>query len=510
MYKRQGRTRITIQFALDRNIDAAALDVQSAIGLAQRRLPTSMTTPPSFRKVNPADMPILYLRVSSPTLPLYQLNEYADTLIGQRLSMVEGVAQVVIYGQKKYAVRVQLDPDELASRGLGIDEVADAVAAANSMLPTGSLEGEQRASSIKSSGQLLNARAFRDTVVAYRNGAPVRLRDLGTVEDSVQQDKQISWSNGGVPSITLAVERQPGTNTVQVVDAIRKLLPALERQVPPSVKVDVFYDRSESIRESVADVKFTLVLTVFLVVLVIFIFLRNLPATVIPSLALPMSVISTFAVMAVLGYSLDNLSLMALTLAVGFVVDDAIVMLENIVRHQEMGKDPLRAAYDGSAEIGFTIVSMTISLAGLTGNERVMDAYCGIGTIGLIASRDAREVISVELNPDAVRDAVTNAKRNQIKNVSFYQNDAGTFMVSMAEKGEKADVVFMDPPRAGSDEAFLSSVVTLSPKKVVYVSCNPETLARDLRYLTKHGYKAEEAWGYDICLLYTSPSPRDA
>ena len=358
-----GRTRITIQFALDRNIDAAALDVQSAIGLAQRRLPTSMTTPPSFRKVNPADMPILYLRVSSPTLPLYQLNEYADTLIGQRLSMVEGVAQVVIYGQKKYAVRVQLDPDELASRGLGIDEVADAVAAANSMLPTGSLEGEQRASSIKSSGQLLNARAFRDTVVAYRNGAPVRLRDLGTVEDSVQQDKQISWSNGGVPSITLAVERQPGTNTVQVVDAIRKLLPALERQVPPSVKVDVFYDRSESIRESVADVKFTLVLTVFLVVLVIFIFLRNLPATVIPSLALPMSVISTFAVMAVLGYSLDNLSLMALTLAVGFVVDDAIVMLENIVRHQEMGKDPLTAAYDGSAEIGFTIVSMTISLA---------------------------------------------------------------------------------------------------------------------------------------------------
>ena len=358
-----GRTRITIQFALDRNIDAAALDVQSAIGLAQRRLPTSMTTPPSFRKVNPADMPIVYLRVSSPTLPLYQLNEYADTLIGQRLSMVEGVAQVVIYGQKKYAVRVQLDPDELATRGLGIDEVADAVAAANSMLPTGSLEGAQRASSIKSSGQLLNARAFRDTVVAYRNGAPVRLRDLGTVVDSEQQDKQISWSNGGAPSITLAVERQPGTNTVQVVDAIKKLLPGLERQLPPSVKVDIFYDRSESIRESVADVKFTLILTVFLVVLVIFIFLRNLPATVIPSLALPMSVISTFAVMAVLGYSLDNLSLMALTLAVGFVVDDAIVMLENIVRHQEMGKDPLTAAYDGSAEIGFTIVSMTISLA---------------------------------------------------------------------------------------------------------------------------------------------------
>lgn len=358
-----GRTRITIQFALDRNIDAAALDVQSAIGLAQRRLPSSMTTPPSFRKVNPADLPIMYLCVSSPTLPLYQLNEYADTLIGQRLSMVEGVAQVVIYGQKKYAVRVQLDPDALATRGLGIDEVADAVAAANSMLPTGSLEGAQRSRAIKSSGQLFDARAFEDTVVAYRNGAPVRLRELGTVVDSVQQDKQLSWSNGAMPSITLAVERQPGANTVEVVDTIRKLLPGLVRQLPPSVKLEIFYDRSESIRESVADVKFTLVLTVFLVVLVIFLFLRNLPATIIPSLALPMSVISTFAVMAVMGYSLDNLSLMALTLAVGFVVDDAIVMLENIVRHQEMGKTPLQAAYDGSAEIGFTIVSMTISLA---------------------------------------------------------------------------------------------------------------------------------------------------
>ena len=358
-----GRTRITIQFALDRNIDAAALDVQSAIGLAQRRLPSNMTVPPSFRKVNPADLPILQLRVSSATLPLYVLNEYADTLIGQRLSMVDGVAQVVIYGQKQYAVRVQLNPDELATRGLGIDEVADAVAAANSMLPTGSLEGTHHADSIKASGQLMNARAFRDAVVAYRNGAPVRLRDLGAVVDSFKQDKQLTWSNGGAPSIMLAVERQPGTNTVQVVDSISALLPALQKQLPPSAKVEVFYDRSESIRESVADVKFTLVLTVFLVVLVIFIFLRNLPATIIPSLALPMSVISTFAIMAVLGYSLDNLSLMALTLAVGFVVDDAIVMLENIVRHQEMGKDPQTAAFDGSAEIGFTIVSMTLSLA---------------------------------------------------------------------------------------------------------------------------------------------------
>lgn len=358
-----GRTRINIQFDLDRNIDAAALDVQSAIGLAQRRLPSSMTTPPSFRKVNPADMPIMYLRVASPTLPLWQLNEYADTLIGQRLSMIDGVAQVVIYGQKKYAVRVMLDPDALASRGLGIDEVADAVAAANSMLPTGSLDGARKSSAIKSSGQLFNARAFEEAIIAYHDGAPVRLREIGVVVDSVQQDKQLSWGNGGYPSITLAIDRQPGANTVRVVDSIRELLPTLKRQLPPAVEVEVFYDRSESIRESVADVKFTLVLTVFLVVLVIFIFLRNLGATIIPSLALPMSIISTFAVMAIMGYSVDNLSLMALTLAVGFVVDDAIVMLENIVRHQEMGKTPLQAAYDGSAEIGFTIVSMTISLA---------------------------------------------------------------------------------------------------------------------------------------------------
>lgn len=358
-----GRTRINIQFALDRNIDAAALDVQSAIGLAQRRLPSSMTTPPSFRKVNPADLPIMYLRVSSATLPLYELNEYADTLIAQRLSMINGVAQVIIYGQKKYAVRIQLDPDALATRGLGIDEVADAIAESNTMLPTGSLEGEQKASSIKSSGQLYNARAFEDTIVAWHEGAPVRLREIGTVVDSVQQDKQIAWGNGGSPSIMLAIDRQPGANTVEVVDSIRSVLPVLMRQLPSAVNVEIFYDRSETIRESINDVKFTLILTVFLVVLVIFIFLRNLPATIIPSLALPMSIISTFAVMAIMRYSLDNLSLMALTLAVGFVVDDAIVMLENIVRHQEMGKDPYQAALDGSAEIGFTIVSMTVSLA---------------------------------------------------------------------------------------------------------------------------------------------------
>ncbi|MDR0239788.1 MAG: efflux RND transporter permease subunit, partial [Deltaproteobacteria bacterium] len=326
-----GRTRIIIQFALDRNIDAAAQDVQAAIGNAQRRLPTAMTVPPNYRKVNPADFPVLYLLVSSPTLPLYQVNEYADTMIAQRISMVSGVAQVMIYGQKKYAVRAQLDPDALATRQLGIDEVANAIMESNSKLPTGKLDGPDRASNVKASGQLENAAAFREVIVAWRNGAPVRLKELGQVIDSETQDKQLSWTNRE-PSIFLAIQRQPGTNTVEVVNNIKKTLPEFRSRLPASVNLEIFYDRSETIRESVADVQFTLVLTIGLVVLVIFLFLRNLPATIIPSLALPMSVIATFAVMYLCGYSLDNLSLMALTLAVGFVVDDAIVMLENIIR----------------------------------------------------------------------------------------------------------------------------------------------------------------------------------
>ncbi len=356
-----GRTRIIVQFNLDRNIDAAAQDVQSAIGVAMRRLPTNLTTPPSYRKVNPADFPILYLIISSPTMPLYQVNEFADTMIAQRVSMVSGVAQVLIYGQKKYAVRAQLNPDALATRRLGIDEVADAIMGANSKLPTGTLEGPDKASNVKASGQLENAAAFREVIVAWRNGAPVRLNELGQVVDGEQQDKQLSWTNGE-PGVFLAIQRQPGTNTVEVVNNIKRLLPEFKQRLPASVSLNIFFDRSETIRESVADVQFTLLLTIFLVVLVIFLFLRNLPATVIPSLALPMSVISTFAAMYVCRYSLDNLSLMALTLAVGFVVDDAIVMLENIIRHQEMGKPPLTAAFEGSKEICFTIVSMTLSL----------------------------------------------------------------------------------------------------------------------------------------------------
>ena len=356
-----GRTRIIIQFALDRNIDAAAQDVQAAIGIAQRRLPTAMTMPPSYRKVNPADFPVLYLLVSSPTLPLYEVNEYADTMIAQRISMVPGVAQVLIFGQKKYAVRVQLDPNALATRQLGIDEVANAIAESNTKLPTGKLEGPDRASNIKASGQLENAAAFNEVIVAWRNGASVRLKELGQVIDSETQDKQLSWTNRE-PSIFLAIQRQPGTNTVEVVNNIKKLLPEFQQRLPAAVNLEIFYDRSETIRASVADVQFTLLLTVCLVVLVIFLFLRNLPATVIPSLALPLSIITTFGVMYLCGFSLDNLSLMGLTLAVGFVVDDAIVMFENIVRHQEMGKHPLVAAFEGSKEICFTIVSMTFSL----------------------------------------------------------------------------------------------------------------------------------------------------
>jgi HAE1 family hydrophobic/amphiphilic exporter-1 len=357
----QGTTRITLQFSLRRNIDAAAQDVQAMIGKAARQLPPDMPNPPSYQKVNPADFPILFLSFSSSTLPLSAVHEYADTFVAQRISMVSGVAQVQVFGAQKYAVRVQLDPKALAVRSIGIDEVANAIATGNVNLPTGILYGAHQAFTIEASGKLNNAEAYRPLVVAYRNGAPVRLAELGKVIDSVENDKIAGWYNN-VRNIGLAIYRQPGTNTVQVVDSIRELLPTFLAQMPGSVNLDILYDRSLSIRDSVNDVKFTLFLTMCLVVLVIFLFLRNLSATIIPSLALPMSVIGTFSAMYLLEYSLDNLSLMALTLSVGFVVDDAIVMLENIVRHMETGETPLQAAFNGSREIGFTILSMTLSL----------------------------------------------------------------------------------------------------------------------------------------------------
>jgi len=358
----QGSTQITLQFNLSRNLDGAALDVQSAISAASRQLPPNMPSPPSFQKVNPADQPILYLTLTSATLPLSQLDEYGEVMMAQRISTVSGVAQVQVYGPQKYAVRVQLDPRALASRGIGIDEAAQAVQNANVNLPTGILYGPMTSFTVQATGQLTEASAYRPVVVAYRNGSPVRLADLGKVLDGVENDKTAAWYNEE-RSISLAIYKQPGTNTVAVASEVRRLLPTFQKQLPAAATLHILYDRSQSIRNSVNDVRFTLVLTLCLVVMVIFLFLRNLSATVIPSLALPFSIVGTFAVMYLLGYSLDNLSLMALTLSVGFVVDDAIVMLENIVRHIEKGEGVFEAALKGSKEIGFTILSMTISLA---------------------------------------------------------------------------------------------------------------------------------------------------
>jgi HAE1 family hydrophobic/amphiphilic exporter-1 len=356
-----GRTTIILQFALDKDIDAAAQDVQAAIASAQRRLPTGID-PPSFRKVNPAAASIFYMALSSQTLPLPLVNEYAETILAQRISTISGVAQVQVFGSQKYAVRVQVDPDLLAAKGIGIDEVAREVNRANVNQPTGSLDGEHRTMTIRATGQLMDAPAYRSQIITYRNGAPVRLEQVGRVIDSVENNKVAGWFNN-TRAVILAVQRQPGTNTIEVVDSIRTVLPAFEAQLPAAINLDILYDRSQSIRESIDDVQFTLVLAAALVVMVIFVFLRNLSATLIPSLALPLSVIGTFGVMYLFGFSLDNLSLMALTLSVGFVVDDAIVMLENIVRHMEQGKTPRQAAIDGSREIGFTILSMTASLA---------------------------------------------------------------------------------------------------------------------------------------------------
>jgi HAE1 family hydrophobic/amphiphilic exporter-1 len=336
--------------------------VQSAITATLSQLPPGMPSPPTFRKVNPADSPVLYLSLSSTTMPISQVDEYAETFLAERISMVSGVAQVQVYGSQKYAVRIQLDPKKLASRGIGIDEVAQAVQNANVNIPTGTLYGKQRAFTVQTLGQLTSAAAYRPLVIAYRNGAPVRLEEVGRVLDSVQNNKVANWSNGE-PAVVLAVQRQPGTNTVEVVDNVKKLLPMFNAQVPAAMHIDILGDRSETIKASVNDVQFTLLLTVALVVMVIFLFLRALSATIIPSLALPMSILGTFAVMWALNYSLDNLSLMAITLAVGFVVDDAIVMLENIVRHMEMGKAAFDAALEGAREIGFTILSMTLSLS---------------------------------------------------------------------------------------------------------------------------------------------------
>ena len=361
-----GSTQITLEFDLNRALDGAAVDVQAAITQAARLLPQGMPTPPTFTKVNPADEPILYLVITSTTMPPWTLDEYAETRIAQRISMVSGVAQVQILGSQKFAVHVELDPHKLAARQIGINEVETAIKNWNVNVPTGTIVGPHKAFTLQATGQLMSAEEYKSMVVAYRNGAPIRLDQLGDIVDGAEDRRTASWmytADGQELCITLGIQRQPGTNTIAVADAVKNLLPQFKSELPTSVHMDILYDRSDTIRESYHDVQFTMALTLGLVIMVIFLFLRNVWATIIPSLALPFSIIGTFSVMYMLGYSLDNLSMMALILSVGFVVDDAIVMLENIFRHVELGEDPLTASLVGSREIGFTIVSMTLSLA---------------------------------------------------------------------------------------------------------------------------------------------------
>ncbi len=363
-----GSTQITLMFDLSKNINAAAQDVQAAMTAASPELPQGMPSPPTYQKVNPADMPIVYISLTSKTLPLYTLDYYGETMMAERISMINGVSQVLVYGSQKYAVRVQVNPRILAGLGIGIDQVANAIQTSNVELPTGVLDGEHSAYTIQANGQLTDAQAYLPLIVADRNGSPVRIGNIGTAINSVENDKTAAWyvnpgENTFQRAIVLAIERQPGSNIVGVADAVKKLLPEFRKDLPASVSMHLLFDRSTSIKESINDVKTTLIIALILVVLVIFIFLRNLSATIIPSLSLPLSIFGTFAVMYLLGYTIDNLSMMALVLSIGFVIDDAIVMLENIVRHVEMGEGTFEAALNGSREISFTILSMTLSLA---------------------------------------------------------------------------------------------------------------------------------------------------
>jgi HAE1 family hydrophobic/amphiphilic exporter-1 len=356
-----GSTNITLQFDLERNIDAAAQDVQAAISRAGGSLPPDMPSPPSFQKVNPAEQPILYMVVRSEAMSLSKLDEYAEQLIARRISMVSGVASVDVYGSKKYAVRVQVDPKQLASRKLGLEDIRDAISKANLNIPTGSLYGSSKSYSVWASSQLTAASQFAPMIVSYQNGSPVRLEDLGKVLDSYSDVHSMFWFDMQ-PSMILAIRKQPGSNTVATVDRIKAILPGFQAELPASLHLEIVHDASQNIRESIADVKFTLLITIALVILVIFVFLRNVSATIIPGLAVPLSLLGTFAAMKLLNYTIDIFSMLAMTLSVGFVVDDAIVMLENIVRHMEMGKTRWQAALDGAREVGFTIISMTLSL----------------------------------------------------------------------------------------------------------------------------------------------------
>ncbi|NJO22229.1 MAG: efflux RND transporter permease subunit [Sphingomonadales bacterium] len=356
-----GFTSITLEFELNRSIDAAALDVQSAISVATRRLPEDLPAPPSYRKVNPADTPVIFLALTSETARSQEINEFADKVMSPRISMQSGVAQVSIYGAQKRAVRIRYDLEALASRGISVDDVRNAVTALAAVSPLGSIRTQRQLYILETKGAEPTAAYFKPVVIAWRNGAPVRLEDVARVEDSVENEEARAEFNG-VRSIIVAVERQPDANTVEVTEAVKELIPQFQQELPPTIKLQVLSDRSQSIRESVHDVQLTLMLTAVLVVLVILAFLRTWRATIIPALALPLSIIGTFAGMALFGFSLDNVSLLALTLALGFVVDDAIVVLENIVRYIEQGMKPFEAAIRGSREIGFTVLSITLSL----------------------------------------------------------------------------------------------------------------------------------------------------
>jgi HAE1 family hydrophobic/amphiphilic exporter-1 len=356
-----GTTQITIQFDLNRNIDGASLDVQTALAIAARRLPAEMTTPPFFRKVNPGDFPVLYFSLNSDTLPLSTVNDYAELVLAQQISQLPGIAQVLVYGAQRFAVRVQVDPVAAAARNVSLDDVRNVVAKANSNSPVGTLVGPRQNITLTASAAMPRAEEYRKVVVAYRNGVPVKLDEIARVIDSVENDKIASWFNDR-RSIVLAIQRQPDANTVAVVDSVKARLPVFRAQVPAAINMDLLNDRSISIRASVIDVQETLAIAIVLVVLVIFLFLRKVSATIIPALAVPVSLIGTCAAMYAFGFSINNMTLLALTLSVGFVVDDAIVMLENIVRHIEGGMRPYEAALKGAREIGFTIISITFSL----------------------------------------------------------------------------------------------------------------------------------------------------
>ncbi len=401
-----GSTTITLQFALDRNIDDAAQDVQTALSSALRSLPREMTTPPSFRKSNPADRPILYLAMSSPTLKLSDVDDYAENILAQRLSMISGVADVNVYGSQKYAVRVQFDPQRLAARGITITDLRNALAAQNVNQPTGQIDGANKTYTVTATGQLAQAKEFSQIVVAWRNGTPVRLGELAEVIDSVQNNRVTSmYYAAGIAqaNITLSILKQPGANTVAVVDAIKQALPAFLAELPPSITLDVVRDGSQAVRESVHDVEFTLMLSIALVILVIFVFLRSATATIIPSIAIPLALLGTCVVMYFCGFTIDNFSLLALTLSVGFVVDDAIVMLENIVRHIEDGMSVRDAAFRGAREIGFTIMSMTLSLVAVFIPLMFMSGVLGLllheFAITITAAILVSGVVSLTLTP---------------------------------------------------------------------------------------------------------------